>query len=416
MKRALFFITLIALVTVFFRSGEERVVETAAEEDVPEKSRMRKSIPGTNSGSVVHSYAKNAGRFPASLIEETSLEEVSDPEPAVVEERSDERVPAYANVPLPLSEEEAEKPEPGMGLYGPDSERDDEAPASASPKSSSPSRNVASFVGGGRPVSSQPVTPEPVSSNPDSGSPTAPLSTGSCTSSHASGTYEAPIDVTLDCTSTVRYCLQANTCCDPEASGTIYTGLIPVGTEVGDYCLSFTDGANASELMFSFVPDVPDLSVTAAKTYFQATELPHSSWNIESSFFGDEKYALSQVNYLSSDPTAMSCEDIVNDSTPRETIASFTLGTETSGVPYEKTIGETDLDYGTNYLTTIVRNVSWADISTCDHQVLVLEDFEYFEEYASHSSSDFAGTFHPYASTDENLHTGLLSVFYEESL
>lgn len=398
MKRFLLFFILIVSVFFFF-SRENATEEKISFEDTVHEIAKKKIIssPKMPEGIVAHSYMKEGGRSPASVMIEVPAEvpvtetpEVEDT-PAISERMNAEEVSEDAGVV-----EEERPTEPGMALYGKEK---------SIPPAPSPARNVSSFVGGGWPSSSAPV-PSPTARTSDEPSPSSSSSSGGCSPSHAPGTYEEPIDVTLTCSGGTRFCLQANTCCDPQTVGTVYTGIIPVGAAIGDYCLSYMDGSKVTELTFSFVPDVPDLTVTAARTHFQATELPHSSWGLESSFFGEEKYSLSQVNYLSADPSAMACADIVNDPTPRETLAPFTLENETDGIPFAKTILDADLDYGPNYITTIARNISWADVSTCDHQLIVLEDFEYFEEY---------GNVHPFASTESNLHTGLYSVFYEES-
>lgn len=292
-------------------------------------------------------------------------------------------------------------------------------------------------------------------SNTGSGGGSSSPAQNSCSTDILAGTFGNPIGVTITCNylSEIKYCLSKDSCCDPQTSGTVFSGAISVGAENGNFCLSFygdSETGGTSEVVqnnYTINNTYPNLVAGSPKTFFQTTELSGETF-ITSTDFGKASYYAGQINFRSTDPTAAglnySCTEIAeNDHLSLSPIPITTLSLfDISGLlPTNEIIipfREDKLDYGINFLSSYIKNNSYVvPLYSCSTTQIVLEDFNYFESTMAQASAgdnnvrEFEGQFSSFGffeedvqvfrgpageSTNEKsgtyLESGLLSVFY----
>lgn len=292
-------------------------------------------------------------------------------------------------------------------------------------------------------------------SNSSSGSGSTSPVQNTCSTDILAGTFGNPVGVTITCNylSDIKYCLSKDTCCDPQSTGTAYSGAISVGAENGNFCLSFygeSETGGVSEVVqnnYTINSTYPNLVVGSPKTYFQTTELSGETF-ITSSDFGKANYYGGQINFKTTDPTPTglnyTCTDIAeNDHLSLSPLPSTTLSLfDVSGllptneikIPFR----EDKLDYGVNFLSSYIKNNSYVvPLYSCSTTQIILEDFNYFESTMAQASvgdnnvREFEGQFSSFGffeedaqvfrgpageSTNEKsgtyLESGLFSVFY----
>lgn len=292
-------------------------------------------------------------------------------------------------------------------------------------------------------------------SNSSSGSGSTSTVQNTCSTDILAGTFGNPVGVTITCNylSDIKYCLSKDTCCDPQSTGTAYSGAVSVGAENGNFCLSFygeSETGGVSEVIqnnYTINSTYPNLVVGSPKTYFQTTELSGETF-ITSSDFGKANYYGGQINFKTTDPTPSglnyTCTEIAeNDHLSLSPLPSTTLSLfDVSGllptneikIPFR----EDKLDYGVNFLSSYIKNNSYVvPLYSCSTTQIILEDFNYFESTMAQASvgdnnvREFEGQFSSFGffeedaqvfrgpageSTNEKsgtyLESGLFSVFY----
>ena len=283
----------------------------------------------------------------------------------------------------------------------------------------------------------------------------------SCTATQGSGVYSTAILVQISCTAsaTIRYCISQGSCCDP-SSGIIYTPgtNILMGSEDGDYCLSFegesSSGVVASNIEkrnFKFVSGAPNLQSSHPKIQYQTTELVGLNF-LTSNDFGKSNYGMGQVNFKTYDPSsdvaANGCEDVLetyifNPSTPPSPTPSIILAlldlvTVAPGSQLEIPMRADQLDYGVNHIMSyLVDNTEGTPNYVCSTQAVTLEDFDFFTHEEAHGIAgtnqvrEFSAGFSPYGffeaedslyrgpaglsgeeQGDQRLEAGLFQIFY----
>lgn len=292
-------------------------------------------------------------------------------------------------------------------------------------------------------------------SNSSSGGGSTSPAPNTCSTDILAGTFGNPVGVTITCNylSDIKYCLSKDTCCDPQSTGTAYSGAVSVGAENGNFCLSFygeSETGGVSEVIqnnYTINSTYPNLVVGSPKTYFQTTELSGETF-ITSSDFGKANYYGGQINFKTTDPTPSglnyTCTEIAeNDHLSLSPLPSTTLSLfDVSGllptneikIPFR----EDKLDYGVNFLSSYIKNNSYVvPLYSCSTTQIILEDFNYFESTMAQASvgdnnvREFEGQFSSFGffeedaqvfrgpageSTNEKsgtyLESGLFSVFY----
>lgn len=214
-----------------------------------------------------------------------------------------------------------------------------------------------------------------------------------CSSSLDNGTYKKPQTVTISCPSStsIHYCLQEGSCCDPVSSGTTYTGAIPVGNQEASYCLRFYGKTNNTSTAvvqknYTFNPDAPHLTATYTKTHFQTTTLNKLAI-ITSSDFGNDEFKVGQINSQNINPTALpqTCGEFVESiatiaPTHIDMLASTNMGSYDISEQVEIFLRRPELSYGNNYLTSYAIHVNYVEKFACSTTNVVLQDFEYFTQ------------------------------------
>lgn len=261
-------------------------------------------------------------------------------------------------------------------------------------------------------------TPTPIPLDPPSrDTPSHYVETLDCTANLGTGAYSSTQAVALTCTSSaeIKYCLSENTCCDPD-SGSIYTGPINVGTNPGNFCLSFqgtrTDHSKTSplkEISYTFNGALPDLQVAHPKIVYQTTEL-RGQLNITSDDFGVDNHTLGVINLMNHDPGASglnwSCADIIDQhstltaSVPLIPLASTDVASISNSSQIDVFLNNLNLGYGKNYVSSYIINNNFMDtFVSCSTTLVTLEDFEYFEsspnqaEIGTNDVREFSGGF-----------------------
>lgn len=279
--------------------------------------------------------------------------------------------------------------------------------------------------------------------------------TNICSSNIGSGTFGNPIGVVLACTnfSTIKYCLSKDVCCDPTTSGITYGTKVVIGPQNGSYCLSYygdsvTDGTTAVfQQNFTINSAFPNLNVGQQKRYYQTTELDDSS-QMTSLDFGKANMEVGQINLKSHNPGPSdlnySCDDIVSNYSslsspvPIEVLPLLDVSSISASSQVEIPLRASDLEYGSNFITSYIRNNSYAaSLYSCSTSEIVLEDFEYFQVDSSQSVAgnntvrEFEGEFSPYGFFEDdsvvfrgpagvssqeingqNLKFGMMEIFY----
>lgn len=270
------------------------------------------------------------------------------------------------------------------------------------------------------------VLPNPVLPPPPVTQTPIPEDELSCSANVGGGTYGNPIQVTLSCTaaSEIKYCVQADTCCDPETSGTAYTIPVVIGANDGTICLSFY-GETASnkistvvEKSYTINNTYPDLQLSFPKISYQTTQLAGFHY-LRSNDFSKSNYSVGEINLKSHDPGPsgrnIDCEEIV------ETYVTFVAPVpalvfnplDMFGITFGNQLNVplvlSNLDYGDNYLTSYAVNNNFAaPLYSCSTNKVTLNDFEYFAPEASHgdvgtnASREFAGSFVAYGFFEED--------------
>lgn len=271
--------------------------------------------------------------------------------------------------------------------------------------------------------------------------------TNACTPSVLSGSFGNPFGVTITCTqaSNIKYCLGKGGCCDPNTTGTNYTTAIVIGKTSGDYCLTFYGDSTDSSIEDSEVTQhnytvnssLPNLTVGAAKTHYQTTELEGTSF-MTSTDFGKPNYFIGQMNFKSNNPGATDCQELVEGDysgfspMPSTMLSIFDVSVITASSQVQIPFKADKVDYGLNYFVSYVKNNSYVSpLYSCATNSITLEDFDYFEIGDAQSSAGFEGQFTSYgffeadadvyrgpagvASEDQSgtvLESGLMSIFY----
>jgi hypothetical protein len=268
-----------------------------------------------------------------------------------------------------------------------------------------------------RPVATTPATTIPPTTT--SGGSSSSSDSLTCTSNLGTGAFSSTQSVTLSCTSgaEIKYCLSENVCCDPD-SGNIYTGPINIGTNPGNFCLSFQGTKNGSsktsdlkEITYTFNGALPDLQVAHAKIFYQTTEL-QGQLNITSTDFGSDNLSMGVINLMNHDPGMSgmnwSCADIVNEHTtltasvPLIPMASTDVATIPNSSQIDVFLNNLNLGYGKNYVSSYIINNNFMDtFVSCSTTMVTLEDFEFFEanpnqaEVGTNDVREFSGGFTP---------------------
>jgi hypothetical protein len=237
-----------------------------------------------------------------------------------------------------------------------------------------------------------------------------------CNASIGAGSYATPQNVSLSCSSSasIKYCISENVCCDPD-SGLNYSGPLQVGQGPKTYCLSFrgtaNDGGNSDivELMYTFSPGLPDISVAHTKVFYQTTELA-GRMSLASTDFGNNNYSGGAINLKNHDPGISglnwNCDDAFNNYSTLNTSAPSVLlpDMNVAGVSSASQIN-VDFDspqmiYGENHIMSYMRNNLFSElVLACSFSKVTLYDFPYFSESPSHGETgtnqvrEFAGGF-----------------------
>ena len=295
-------------------------------------------------------------------------------------------------------------------------------------------------------------TTSPTPSTPTSGSSvtsTPSPNASTCSASLDSGTYNSPSPVTITCTgsSSIKYCLQQGSCCDPVSNGLSYSTPVTIGATVGSYCLRFYGGTSSVvEKNYVFNPDAPSLTVTFPKVVYQTTQLTGIS-AITSAVFGNAEYKMSQVNTQNINPTSLpqTCSEFVADYSTLvpSTVVMLTetnMSSFTSGGVFNVFLRVPNLSYGNNHLTSYAVHVNYVEKAACSTTNVVLQDFDYFTQESIHGDSgsttvrEFSGGFSSVgyfdpgitavpvnrapagsnleSSTNQELRSGLFGVFF----
>lgn len=292
---------------------------------------------------------------------------------------------------------------------------------------SSSGSNGFGYAGGGGMISGIPVAKPAVSTGtstgttPSTGTSSNPVSDNlSCAASVGGGAFGNPIQVSLSCTttSTIKYCIQENTCCDPETAGLTYSTPVAFGNQNGTYCLSFY-GETTSNKVSSIVQNnyvfnntYPDLQTSFPKIFYQTTQLAGLNY-LQSTDFSKNNYQIGEINLKSHDPSPsglnMDCQEIVEDyatltPAPVQVFTPINMNTITLGDQLNIPLALTRLVYGDNFITSYVVNNNFAaPLYACSTNKVVLNDFEFFAPETSHgevgtnSVREFAGSFVSYS-------------------
>lgn len=254
------------------------------------------------------------------------------------------------------------------------------------------------------------TTPTSTTTTTSGGSSTVTIQ--SCSASLDNGTYKNPQSVTISCPSStsIRYCLQEGSCCDPLTAGSTYAGAIPVGGQEASYCLRFygqTNGTSTSVVQknYTFNPDAPHLTATYTKTHFQTTTLNKLAI-ITSSDFGNDEFRVGQINSQNINPTGLpqTCGEFVENiatiaPTHIDMLASTNMGSYDISEQVEIFLRRPELSYGNNFLTSYAIHVNYVEKFACSTTNVVLQDFEYFThepmvgEAETSTVREFAGGF-----------------------
>lgn len=227
-----------------------------------------------------------------------------------------------------------------------------------------------------------------------------------CAASIGAGTYSSPRMVTITCSraADIRYCLQENTCCDPQ-SGVTYTGPFTVGSTFGDFCLSI-QGENdenqvvseVSQINLQFNPDVPHLVVEHSRRYWQTGQLS-AQMSFVSDNFGSPNLEAGILNLLTNNisPSGLNltCEQIVENYTtlttpaPLVVMPAMAVDSLSPTIQLDVWLTSAQLNYGDNYVTTHLKNNNYGSESfACSTTKLVLEDFDFFTEEATQVTNE----------------------------
>ena len=286
----------------------------------------------------------------------------------------------------------------------------------------------------------------------DSGSSSSDSSALNCLASVGDGTFNAPISVSLSCSSvaSIKYCLSETTCCDP-SSGSTYISSIPVGADQKTYCLSFegetSDGTISGTIsrMYTFNELLPDIQTAYPKIFYQTTQLGMVA-KVSSNDFGKANHFAGIINLQTRDPGIsgdnLSCDEIVTNHASFVSPSSIVSMASTDVSPLspaseiEAMLTTPEIAYGQNYLTSYIWDAN-EDLRSCSTTMVTLEDFPFFVSDDLHGETgtnfvrEFSGGFTSVGffedattvsrgpagssiedNTSEELRTGLFGVFY----
>lgn len=260
--------------------------------------------------------------------------------------------------------------------------------------------------------SAQPGTPAPPELQHPARKPQdnpLPGNTLSCTASVPAGSYAYVLSVTLSCSSstTIRYCLGEGTCCDPDSpSGAVYSASTPIiiGDHNAQYCLSYSAvGGTVSQRTYDINKLLPDLYVDTPVTWMQTTEAPMYS-NVTSQNFGKANVSLAQISYLShnigSTGDNLQCEEVETEMSnyttpsPLYSLSPFNVDGLTTSQQVEIPLSPANLEYGTNYVATYMKDSSGATPTyACSISEFTLMDFPIFDDSGISSTGELTGGF-----------------------
>ncbi len=233
----------------------------------------------------------------------------------------------------------------------------------------------------------------------------------SCSASVGGGAFGNSVAVNLSCSAAadIKFCLQEETCCDPESAGTTYSSPIVIGSQDGNFCLSFY-GETASSKVSSVIQQsytindtYPDLQISFPKINYQTTQLAGLNL-LHSSDFSQPNHLIGEINLKSHNPGPnglnMDCQEIVENyvglSSPAASVVfdpMDMLGIG-SAVQLNVPLMLAKLDYGENFLTSYIVNNSFSSpLYSCSTNKVKLNDFEFFAFEDSHAEVEFAGSF-----------------------
>lgn len=249
-----------------------------------------------------------------------------------------------------------------------------------------------------------------------------------CSANLNGGTFPSAINVGLSCSTSaeIKYCVSSGACCDPEVSGTVYTGNITIGNTDGNYCLSFfgrsdTIGKTSPVIdqTYTINQDVPDINSMFVQRYFQTTQLTAMNY-LESSDFSKDGFMAGQVNLGGIDPSPaglnLSCQTLMTDTIYADSPEySFTtllaemsieglLATQALQIPMTRP----ELIYGENNIVTYMANNNGPlPVYGCSMNKVYLSDFEYFQAELAFGDDpnangvrEFSGGLNPYGFVD----------------
>ena len=290
---------------------------------------------------------------------------------------------------------------------------------------------------------------------PASPNPTYVSDALNCSPSVGGGAFGQPIQVSLTCSSssTIKFCVQENTCCDPEVEGTSYSAPIVLGGQNGTYCLSYVGIGKGSKLSmvshqsYTFNNTFPDLQVNFPKINYQTTQLAGYNF-LTSSDFGKSNFQIGEINLKNHDPgpsgLQLDCSEIVEQSSsltasvPELIFAPMDQSMITPGNQLNVPLSLTKLIYGDNFITSYSADLNYpAPLYSCSTNKVVLNDFEFFDAEATHgdvgsnSVREFSASFVSYgffetdadlnrlpagsaneADSGQELRTGSFGIFY----
>lgn len=211
----------------------------------------------------------------------------------------------------------------------------------------------------------------------------------------SSGTYSQAPTITLTGTdvSTIQYCIgTGGSCCDP-TSGSVYSSAFSIASTDGNYCLSIigqaTDGSFSDKVDYTYTVNsqTPDLSVATNVQYLQTTEL--FTMSINSTDFGESDHVMRFYN-LSADPIGKTCSEISTEND--HTTLGLDVDNDGNSDQYDlASLSGTyvlsdikrELNYGTNYIISLIENNSFDDDSlySCATDTIILSDFDYLMDF-----------------------------------
>lgn len=460
-KRVIVLAVLIALaaqaVKLFTAPKKTVAIDDSVDEPVTQKPKKAQKSSRIPASSVLPDTMRSEGpAFSMSARNENGFE-ANLPNEAIGEEKT-EAAPATASAGYqPISEPRNFRQQRTPSSTTPS------AKAGTTPSSANGSLPVGSMVisGGGMIPTGTPIaTPTPSNDNDvddnNSSGPSTPLPQEfTCHANVGSGMFKNPIQVTLSCsnTSNVRYCLAEGACCDPE-SGLAYSSPVPVGQDAKTYCLSFigedTTGKMSSVVQktYTFNPGLPDI-LTKTQKYFQTTEL-NAKLSLDSDDIGKDHHAFGLINTFGHEPALSglnSCEQIISQygtlGVPPvpysyESIAETPIPVSSTPSQIDMFLGTSKLQYGTNWLTTYIKNTTFDEtFYACVSDEVILEDFPYFQADVAFAGPgnntvrEFAGGFTSLGffepeptvfrgpagesssvTSTQELQTGIFSIFY----